>query len=428
MTTPIPESDYERVFSCLANVRHAGLAVSGGADSVALMHMAHRWQAAVGPSAPRLTVLSVDHRLRPGSGEEAQWVAEQARAIGLDSAILRWDAEKPSSSLQERARQARYSLMAGYAYANGLDALVTAHHLDDQAETFLMRLARGSGVDGLAGIPKSGQWAGLAVHRPLLDLPKARLLATLEEFGVNWLEDPSNDDSQFERVRVRAAMEKLEGLGIGAEALARSASRLRRAQEALDLTADRFLESCASLSDAGYGQIRTEALRDSPEDIALRALTRVIRAVSGQVSTPNLAKLESLVQAVRSGDMAARTLAGCRIVPDSDDVLVLRETGRSALETISLKPGESGLWDNRFRVSLDAGSRSSVEVRALGEAAYGTVRARLGAPVNLPAHAAEGLVSFWRDDAVWCVPAIGFYATSSRACGCHARFVNRPGL
>ena len=428
MTVPIPESDYGRIFSCLAQVRHAGLAVSGGADSTALMHMARRWQVAAGACAPRLSVLSVDHGLRDGSAREAQWVSEQARTLGLDAEILRWSGKQAGSAVQERARQARYGLMAGYAHANGLDALVTAHHLDDQAETFLMRLARGSGVDGLAGIPRSGQWAGLAVHRPLLDFPKARLVATLKQFGVEWLEDPSNDDRRFERVRIRAAMEELENLGIGAEALARSASRLRRAQEALELMTDRFLGSHASLSDLGFGQIRTEALRDVPEDIALRALSRVIQAVGGHVSAPNMAKLEALVAAIRSGDEGARTLGGCRIVPDRTDVLVLRETGRSALETLVLNPGDSGLWDNRYHVSLDAGVRAAVEVRALGEAAYGTVRTRLGAPVNLPARAADGLVSFWRDDAVLCVPAIGFYATSREDCGCRARFVNHLGL
>lgn len=425
---PVQESDYRRIFACLDGVRHAGLAVSGGADSTALMHMARRWQVAAGPSAPCLSVLSVDHGLRDGSATEAESVAEQARTLGLDAAILRWSGQKGGSALQERARQARYGLMAGYAHANGLDALVTAHHLDDQAETFLMRLARGSGVDGLAGIPKSGQWAGLAVHRPLLGLSKARLVATLRQFGVDWLEDPSNDDARFERVRIRAAMEELESLGLGAEALARSASRLRRAQDALELTTDRFLASHASLNDLGFGQIRTDALHDVAEDIALRALAHVIQAVGGQPSAPNMARLESLVAAIRSGDEAVRTLGGCWVVPDSDDVLVLRETGRSALETLVLKPGESGLWDNRFHVSLDAGVRAPVEVRALGEEGYGTVRARLGAPVNLPARAADGVVSFWRDNAVLCVPAIGFYATSRQDCGCRARFVNHLGL
>ncbi|MDA7947241.1 MAG: tRNA lysidine(34) synthetase TilS [Hyphomicrobiaceae bacterium] len=425
MTVPIPQSEYAEIFSCLRNVRHAGLAVSGGADSTALMHLAHRWRAAAGGSAPRLTVLSVDHSLRDGSADEAQWVADQAAILGLDAAILRWDAGTIDRRIQERARFARYSLMANYAHANGLDALVTAHHLDDQAETVLMRLGRGSGIDGLAGIPRSGQWAGLAVLRPLLDVSRARLVATLEDLGVGWLEDPSNEDSRFERVRIRQAIGKFGAIGIDPAALARSAVRLRRAREALDMAASAFLGNEASVNDVGYGQIRTGAFRHAPREIALRALAKMIQTVGGRINPPPLARVESLAEGICSGDETSRTLGGCRVVPDRQDILVLRETGRTALETMVLRPGESGLWDNRFHVSLDAVCRSGVEVRALGERAYGHVRARLGAPINLPAHAAEGLVSFWRNEDVLCVPTIGYFAESGEGRGCAARFVNR---
>ena len=428
MTSPIPESDDARIFSCLQDVSHGALAVSGGADSTALMYLAQRWQRSVGHSALRLTVLSVDHGLRPESADEAQWVADEAQKLGLDAEILFWEGEKAGGGIQERAREARYGLMARYAHANGIDALVTAHHLDDQAETLLMRLGRGSGIDGLAGIPRSGKWAGLNVYRPLLDFPKTRLIATLEETGAGWLEDPSNNDSRFERVRIRQVIAELEKLGIGADELARSAARLRRAREALDMAADAFLAENASTSEVGYGQIRTEALRCAPEEIALRAVAKLVQAVGGGVNPPNLAKLETLVQAVRSGEETPRTLGGCRIAPDRHDVLVVRERGRNPLETMVLRPGERGLWDNRFHVSVDADCRSPLQVRALGERAYGEVRARLGAPVNLPAHAADGLVSFWRDEDVLCVPTIGYFADAGDAQGCTARFVSHLEL
>ena len=424
MTTPIAESEQARIFACLEGVSHAGLAVSGGADSMALMHLARRWQMAGGKSAPRFTVLNVDHALRLESAEEARWVASQVRTLGLEVAVLNWEAAQITSGVQERARQARYSLMAGFAHANGLDALVTAHHLDDQAETLLMRLGRGSGIDGLAGIPQMGQWAGLKVVRPFLELSKARLVATLRTLNATWLEDPSNDDTRFERVRIRRAMDQLARLGIGAEALARSAARLRRASEALEATANEFLSQSASVSDAGYGQISAQAMLSVAEDVALRAIARMIQRIGGQIGPPRLVKLESLVEAVRRGDDTPRTLGGCRVEPGNKDIFILREQGRAGLAHMTLKPGECGLWDNRFRVSLDVTCKAPVEVRALGERAYGEVRARLGTPVTLPERAVDGLVSFWRDETVICAPTIGYFAESESGRGYAAQFVN----
>ena len=163
------------------------------------------------------------------------------RELGLAHAVLVWQREgSPSAALQARARAARYDLMAAYCHANGIPALVTAHHLDDQAETFLMRLKRGSGLDGLAAIPARGAWAGIAVLRPLLDVPKARLVATLDAAGIAFVSDPSNSDPRFERARVRGSSDAFAALGLTPEALALSARRLRRAREALDHEAARF--------------------------------------------------------------------------------------------------------------------------------------------------------------------------------------------
>ena len=422
---PIAERERETLFTCLEGVSHAGLAVSGGADSMALMLMARQWTQKAGSNPTCLTVLCVDHGLRDEAASEADWVAEQARAQGLECAVLRWRPGRKHSRIQADARQARYDLMARYAHSHGLDALVTAHHLDDQAETLLMRLARGSGLDGLAGIPEEGLWAGLRVIRPFLDIPKARLVATLEKERRQWLEDPSNDDARFERVRLRQAMDELEKLGIAPDALARSARRLRRAREALDHAAGDFLRRHASLDDAGFCRIDATAFLDAPQEIALRALARALRGVGGRISAPQLAKLEALLDTLREKNHAVATLGGCRVVQGRDDILVLREVGRAALGTLVLKPGESGLWDNRYRVSLDRNSRAPVQVRALGARGYGEVRARLGKAVTLPERAAESLVSFWREENVVAVPPLGYSSNIRRKARCTAEFVNR---
>ncbi len=216
MTTPISSSEARAAFASLSRFPGLALAVSGGADSMALLHLMARW-CAEGGAKPDLTVLTVDHGLRAESREEAAMVARMAESLGLPHVILTWRRiEAQGGGLQERAREARYDLMAAYCHAHDIPALVTAHHLDDQAETFLMRLKRGSGLDGLAAIPEESTWSGVAVLRPLLDMPKARLAATLTAAGLGWAEDPSNSDQRFERARMRASGEALSKLGLTA--------------------------------------------------------------------------------------------------------------------------------------------------------------------------------------------------------------------
>src|SRR3990170_8867283 len=250
--SPIAHSEAEGLLAPLARFPRLALAVSGGPDSLALMQLVARWRDACG-AGPELSVLTVDHGLRPGSREEAELVKRIASERGLRHAILTWVVgENRFASLQARARTARYDLMAGYCHAHDIPALVTAHHLDDQAETFLMRLKRGSGLDGLAAIPEKGAWAGIAILRPLLDVPKARLVAPLDAAGIAFVFDPSNLDLRFERVRMRGSADALASLGLTPEASASALPRIRRAREALDHAAQDFLAAHSETSEAGY--------------------------------------------------------------------------------------------------------------------------------------------------------------------------------
>ena len=178
-----------------------------------------------------------------------------------------------------------------------------------------MRLKRGSGLDGLAAIPERGAWAGIAVLRPLLDVQKARLVATLREADVRFVCDPSNHDPRFERARVRGSRDALSLLGLTPEALALSARRLRRAREALEDAARGFLAEHSETSEAGYALIDTPALAAAPQEIALRALARLIGAVGGGETPLQLAKLESLLAALAAHPARAHTLGRCRIEP-----------------------------------------------------------------------------------------------------------------
>src|SRR4029079_16574068 len=326
---PITLLEARALLAPLRRFPRVALAVSGGPDSLALMQLAARLRAELGVS---LTVLTVDHGLRESSGEEAARVGRQAAALGLPHAILTWaGGESRAASLQARARAARYDLMAAYCHAHDIQALVTAHHLDDQAETFLMRLKRGSGLDGLAAIPERGAWAGIAVLRPLLEVEKARLVATLREADVSFVCDPSNQDPRFERARVRGSWDALSLLGLTPEALAFSARRWRRAREALEDAARGFLAEHSETSEAGYALIDTPALAAAPQEIALRALARLIGAVGGGETPLQLAKLESLLAALAAHPARAHTLGPCRIEPISGRLGVFREGRGSGL-------------------------------------------------------------------------------------------------
>ena len=309
---PISAEEADALLTPLARYGHVALAVSGGPDSLALLHLAARRREGQ-DAPPEFTVLTVDHALRPGSREEAEMVARAAAGLGLKHAILTWEhGDAADTGSQENARAARYDLMTAYARAHGVQAIATAHHLDDQAETFLMRLKRGSGLDGLAAIPERSAWAGVTILRPLLDVPKARLIAALVAQGIDYAMDPSNVDPRFERPRLRAAWDALESLGLTPDVLALTARRLRRAREALDHATDAFLaDHCAMHDDSAV--IDRDALLKAPQEIALRALARVIEAVGGSGEPVRLAKLEVLLAALTEPASKTQTLGHCRI-------------------------------------------------------------------------------------------------------------------
>jgi len=404
---PVSRDEAQSLLAPLARFPRVALAVSGGPDSLAAMHLAARWRAER-DDGPELSVLTVDHDLRPGSRDEALTVGRAADALGLPHAILTWERQGDvGTSLQARARVARYDLMAAYAHAHDIPALVTAHHLDDQAETFLMRLKRGSGLDGLAAIPEEGVWAGLILLRPLLDVPKARLVATLEDAGLAFAIDPSNADPRFERARMRGAADALAKLGLAPAGVALSARRLRRARAALDAVACDFLSRHAETSEAGYAVIDQAALTSAPEEIGLRALSRLIAAVGGGEDPVQLAKLEALLGALKTGPDKAHTLGRCRIAPHAGRLGIFREMRKAGLPALTLQPGERILWDNRFRLELGQAEPSAVTVRALGEPGWRELQEREALPQSLPRLAARTLPACWRGERLLGLPVLG---------------------
>lgn len=304
------------------------LAVSGGPDSTALMLLAARWRALLpdGPGCgPDLRVASVDHGLRPQARSEAEAVGRLAAWLALPHAILTLDEPLSSRSVQETARRARYAVMTRHAQSIGATAIVTAHTLDDQAETVLFRLMRGSGLTGLAGMPPERLLGGVALLRPLLGLRKQVLIDVCRRADVAFVEDPSNSDVRFTRARLRQLLPQLAMEGLTAEGLVRLAQRLARAEAALEVAVDAAeREIVVEIAGAGVGFSR-DGFRAAPEEIGLRLLTRAIRQM-GTEGTPELGKLETLhawLRADAPGTHAAtRTLAGALVRLRSESIEV----------------------------------------------------------------------------------------------------------
>ncbi len=243
------------------------VAVSGGADSLALLRLAH---AAFGA---RVHVLSVDHGLRASAADECAMVAGIAAGLGLRHATLHPAAPIAPANVQDGARRARYQAMAGWCVANGVPYLLTAHHADDQAETLLMRLARGSGPGGLSGIRAVVHLHGVQVLRPLLGTPRAALHMVLEGSGWVPVDDPSNADPRFDRTAARALLAATGWLQ--PERLAAAAANLCSANEALDWAAARAWASRAVPLDAGW-RIDAAALpRALQHALLIRALAEL---------------------------------------------------------------------------------------------------------------------------------------------------------
>lgn len=302
------------------------VAVSGGPDSVALLALLATW--AQSPGRPALHAATVDHGLRPESAEEAVAVAEFCAQLGVGHATLRWEGAKPTSGVQAQARRARYALLAGEARRLGGATLVTAHTLDDQAETMLMRLAHGSGASGFAGMRRRSEVAGVPLVRPLLGIPKARLVATAEARGLPFARDPSNADRRFERVRWREVMPILVEHGLTAERFGRLAERMARLDEAAARQAGRVLAEVRLPDEVGL-RLRFSALVCEPEEIVLRALALALDAVvPGDDGHARLERLEScgaaLTGAVRAGLALRRTLSGCVLSLGRDGVLAVQ--------------------------------------------------------------------------------------------------------
>ena len=315
----------EALFFSLTSARGIVAAVSGGPDSMALMHLLALWRASA--ARPPVIVATVDHGLRPEAAREAAFVAGEAARLGLPHRTLVWTGPKPKTGLQEAAREARYGLLVGCALEEGATHLVTAHTLDDQAETLLMRMSRGSGLAGLGGMRPERDRDGLRHVRPLLDCPKSTLLALCGREGWPFVEDPSNADERFARVRWRRLMPALAAEGLTAERLAGLARRARQAEEALDAKAAEALGRAQPVAEERGLRLDAAPLAEEPFEIALRAFVQALDRAGIRPEAGRLQRIEACVDRLRDalakGEALRATVSGALVRLDARGCLTL---------------------------------------------------------------------------------------------------------
>ncbi|MGR3695682.1 MAG: tRNA lysidine(34) synthetase TilS [Sagittula sp.] len=380
-----------------------GLAVSGGGDSMALLSLAQGWAARAGVTAE---VATVDHRLRPESRAEAAMVADRAAALGLTHRTLIWtDPHGAGGNLSDRARRARYGLLRDWAARRGLDAVLLGHTLDDQAETLLMRLARGSGVDGLSAMAArtaagagggAGNGGPIAFLRPLLGFDRQTLRDHLTARGWSWVDDPSNDDPAYDRVKARRALAALAPLGIDAAGLAATAGRMARARSGLEARARQAARDLLRV-DRGCVRIAAPGLWALDEETRFRLLARALMWVAGQPYRPRLAALERLAEAAAEG--RGGVLHGARLLVRGDALFVHRELAAIAPDPV---PADA-VWDGRWRIE---GAPRAARLSALGAADLPCVPCWRSC--GLPRPAVLTLPALRVDGALFAVPHLGF--------------------
>ncbi len=352
------------------------LAVSGGADSLALAILADRWAKERGGEVCAVTV---DHGLRQESAQEIRRLGGWLGALGIRHEVLLWQGEKPLSGIEAKARRARYRLLSLWCRREGCLHLLTAHHRDDQRETHLIRRRAKSGPDGLAAMSGVREIDGCRLLRPFLATPKSRLVATLDALGQPFLCDPSNENPAFERARLRAfaaqgageLREPHEGERLDAEISAFGRERQARAQALARLSA-----RVAALHPAGFAALDAEGFFAAPRAEGEALLSALAAAVGGGDYEPRRERVSSLWRLLEARPKGARTLGGCRFLFWRGKLLVLRELALASPPR-RLRPGEETRWDRRFAVALPREAPRSLLVGYLGQ--WG------GAPVSLPA-------------------------------------------
>jgi len=382
------------------------VAVSGGADSMALALLAHEWARA---RRGRVVALTVDHGLRPEARVEARSVARWMKRRGIAHRILVWRGARPSAGIQAAAREARYRLLGEACRREGALHLLLAHTRDDQAETVLLRLAAGSGPHGLAAMPPVQEIADHRLVRPLLGIPRARLRATLAARGQEWIEDPSNRDERFARIRVRRLLAQAPSGAAQAAAIASAADELGRFRARQERAIADLLARTVSVMPEGSARLDPAPVAAASAEIGWRALAALLATIGGLGYPPRGEAVRKLHADLCAGCLGrGRTLARCRLVPDGAHWLIVREA--RGVEALPPRNGTSiAAWDGRFAIKVKSAAPGGT-IAPLGAAGWAELVAAQPAlrATRIPYPARLALPALRDRKGIAAVPSLGY--------------------
>lgn len=399
------------LFNKFISDKPIALAVSGGPDSTAMMQIAAFSKKI---ENYKVTVLVVDHGLRKESKNEARLVSKNAKLLGFNAKILRWEGTKPKTRIQEIARKTRYRLMTAWCKKEGIEKLFLAHHLDDQVETFLMRLGKGSGVDGLAVMNFLTEISSLQLVRPFLEIPKSRFLDILDHSNLKWISDPSNSNLNYKRSRIREILPILSKEGINSKQIGLVIKRMQSAKNALNSQTKKLLEKYLS-SNEGVAYFLDKNLFQEIKDkeILLRVLEKIIMNISGSIYPPRRNKLENiLIWLLKENNALARTLNGVVVRKRKGEFIFYREPDDCYKSAVTMPlTTRYNCWDDRFFIK--ANKSNNFQIRALGNAGTKVLKEkkilkRQGFQ-NVPLSAWKTAPGIWSKKRLISVPSLGYY-------------------
>ena len=326
------------------------IAVSGGLDSMVLMKLANISKKI---NSKNIHIIVIDHNLREGSKEEALFVKEEASKLGLRSTILTWKGKKPTSKIQESARNERYNLLFNYCKENHISDLFLGHHLDDQIENFIFRMFRGSGVVGLTSFSNFSKRDGINLIRPLIEIPKSDLLVFAKKQKIKWVEDPSNLNLNFDRIKIRNSLQNFYDSGFDKKLFLKSINKLKSINDDIDFIAESYASKYIEVHENIFVSIRKEFFINTPNEIQMRIVKNCIRLFApDKLYSPKDIKIINLLKWMKkNSNIKAKTLGGTLFKKNTDEILLYKEVKNlNNIKPIDISKSEFKCWDNRFLI------------------------------------------------------------------------------
>ena len=345
-----------------------GVAVSGGSDSMALFYLSYFWGQRTGNL---IKVASIDHGLRKNSAYEIQFVKERVRKNHVSHCSLKSkvDINNLQGNIQDNARTVRYKLLTEWAKKEGLQCVLLGHTLDDQEENLILRFFRGSGVDGLASMEKKKLYNNILWFRPLLEYRKISLQIFLKDMEKDWVEDPSNNNEKFERIKIRKLLPKLKEAGLIKKRFVQTADHMKRATEVLAKVAINEAKGMIEISDFGETKIDVYKYAKTLKDTQFRILSGLISWYSGNFYRPRFNQLDHLQKLIaENNDLNGVSLGGIILKKSAEFISINREM--SAIKIKEKITCRKIIWDNRWRLSFGKAYNQKLKIVPLGSLNY----------------------------------------------------------